>query len=100
MYLKEEIIAEQLVRKIQPFRHFLELVALQNAQIINYSKFGQDCGVDTTIDGKKVRAFERLAGDIPKAKLLFLSQCKSRRKIGTVSCVHWLEGIKEILENA
>lgn len=46
-YLKEEIIAEQLVRKVQPFRRFLELVALQNAQIVNYSKFAKDCGVDT-----------------------------------------------------
>jgi predicted AAA+ superfamily ATPase len=48
IYLKEEIIAEQLVRKVQPFRNFLELVALQNAQIINYTKFAKDCGVDVT----------------------------------------------------
>ncbi len=46
IYLKEEVVAEQLVRKIQPFRNFLELVALQNAQIINYSKFATDCNVD------------------------------------------------------
>ena len=48
VYLKEEIIAEQLVRKVQPFRNFIELVALQNSQIINYSKFAKDCGVDIT----------------------------------------------------
>lgn len=48
IYLKEEIVAEQLVRKVQPFRNFLELVALQNGQIINYSKFAKDCGVDVT----------------------------------------------------
>ena len=47
IYLKEEVIAEQLIRKTQPFRNFLELVALQNAQIVNYSKFAKDCGVDT-----------------------------------------------------
>ncbi len=46
VYLKEEVIAEQLVRKTQPFRNFIELVALQNAQIINYTKFARDCGVD------------------------------------------------------
>lgn len=46
IYLKEEIIAEQLVRQVQPFRNFMELVALQNAQIINYSHFARDCGVD------------------------------------------------------
>ena len=48
IYLKEEIIAEQLIRKVQPFRNFLELAALQNAQIINYSKFAKECGVDVT----------------------------------------------------
>jgi len=48
IYLKEEVIAEQLIRRIQPFRNFLELVALQNSQIINYSKFANDCGVDIT----------------------------------------------------
>jgi predicted AAA+ superfamily ATPase len=48
IYLKEEIVAEQVVRKVQPFRNFLELVALQNAQIINYSHFARDCSVDVT----------------------------------------------------
>ncbi len=47
-YLKEEVVAEQLVRKVQPFRDFLELLALQNGQIVNYSKFSRDCGVDVT----------------------------------------------------
>ena len=46
VYLKEEVISEQLIRKIMPFRNFLELAAIQNAQIINYSKFAKDCGVD------------------------------------------------------
>jgi len=56
IYLKEEIVAEQLIRKVQPFRNFLELVALQNAQIINYSKFARDCGVDaTTIQAYQMR---------------------------------------------
>lgn len=48
IYLKEEVVAEQLVRKVQPFRNFLELVALQNVQIVNYSKFAQNCGTDVT----------------------------------------------------
>ena len=52
LYLKEEVVAEQLIRKIQPFRSFLELAALQNSQIVNYAKFARDCNVDiTTIQG-------------------------------------------------
>ena len=47
-YLKEEIQVEQIVRKIQPFRQFLEIVAQMNGKIINYSKIARDIGVDTT----------------------------------------------------
>ncbi len=45
-YLKEEVIAEQLIRKVQPFRSFLNLAAIQNGQIINYSKFANDVLVE------------------------------------------------------
>jgi uncharacterized protein len=46
VYLKEEIIAEQLIRKIDPFRDFLQIAAQSNGQIINYSKIAGDAGVD------------------------------------------------------
>ncbi|MBD3318270.1 MAG: AAA family ATPase [Chitinivibrionales bacterium] len=46
-YLKEEIQAEQLVRKLSPFRQFLEVAAQCNGKIINYSKIADDVGVDT-----------------------------------------------------
>lgn len=47
-YLREEIIAEQLVRNVTPFRHFLEVAAQGNAKIINYSNIAKAIGVDTT----------------------------------------------------
>lgn len=46
-YLKEEIIAEQLIRKLQPFRFFLEVAAQSNGKIINFTKIAKDIGVDT-----------------------------------------------------
>lgn len=46
-YLKEEIQLEQIVRKLDPFRSFLEVAAQSNAQIINYRKIGLDVGVNT-----------------------------------------------------
>lgn len=46
-YLKEEIIAEQVVRKLDPFRQFLEISAQQNGDIINFSNIAKDVGVDT-----------------------------------------------------
>jgi predicted AAA+ superfamily ATPase len=41
-YLKDEIVAEQLVRNLQPFRNFLEVAAQSNGQILNFSKIGRD----------------------------------------------------------
>ncbi len=46
-YIKEEIVAEQLVRKLQPFRDFLEVAAQSNGQILNFSRIAQDVGADT-----------------------------------------------------
>jgi uncharacterized protein len=49
-YLREEIQIEQLVRKLNPFRNFLEIAAQMNGKIINFKKIARDIGVgDTTV---------------------------------------------------
>lgn len=45
-YLKEEIWAEQLIRKLDPFRRFLEVAAQANGKILNYANIARDTGVD------------------------------------------------------
>ena len=45
-YLKEEILIEQLIRNLTPFRLFLPIAAQMNTQIINYSNIARDTGVD------------------------------------------------------
>ena len=45
-YLKEEIWNEQVIRKLPPFRRFLEVAAQCNGKIINYANIAQDVGVD------------------------------------------------------
>lgn len=47
-YLREEIIAEQIVRNVTPFRHFLEVASQGNSKIINFSNIAKSIGVDTT----------------------------------------------------
>ncbi len=47
-YLREEIVAEQIVRNIPAFRHFLEVAAQSNSKIINYSNIASAVGVETT----------------------------------------------------
>ena len=45
-YLKEEIVMEQLVRQLQPFRKFLEVAAQTNGQIVNYANIANDVKAD------------------------------------------------------
>ena len=45
-YLKEEVLQEQIIRKIQPFKNFVEITAQLNGQTINYSKFAREIGSD------------------------------------------------------
>ncbi len=51
-YLREEVMIEQLVRKLDPFRNFLEVSAQMNGKVLNYSKIAREVGVsDKTILG-------------------------------------------------
>ena len=45
-YLKEEVVAEQLIKSLDPFRRFLEVAGQMNGKIIHYHKIAQDVGVD------------------------------------------------------
>jgi uncharacterized protein len=47
-YIQEEIISEQIVRKLPPFRRFLAVAAQMNSKLINYSKISQDINTDPT----------------------------------------------------
>lgn len=46
-YLKEEIIAEQIVRNLEPFREFLTVAAQCSGQVVNYSNIARDVGVQS-----------------------------------------------------
>ncbi len=45
-YLKEEVLVEQIIRKIEPFRRFLEVAGQMNGKILNYRKISIDSGVE------------------------------------------------------
>lgn len=47
VYLKEEIKAEALVRNLQAFSRFMEVAALSDGEMINYSNIANDCGIDS-----------------------------------------------------
>lgn len=53
VYLKEDILQESIVRQLGNFQRFLEVAALSNGEIINYSNIATDCGIKVHI----VRAY-------------------------------------------
>jgi len=44
-YLKEEIMAEGLIRKLPQFSRFLRSIAMANGEMINFTKLANDCQV-------------------------------------------------------
>ncbi len=51
-YLKEEIAAEGVVRNLPRFSEFLNIAALSDAEMVNFSTIARDCGVSSpTIKG-------------------------------------------------
>ncbi len=58
-YLREEIQMEQTVRKLDPFRDFLEVAAAMSGSIINYNKIAKDVGCDI----KTVQSYYQILED-------------------------------------
>ncbi len=46
-YLAEEVRAEQLVRRLDPFRAFLPILGQMSGKVLNFSKIAREIGVDT-----------------------------------------------------
>jgi predicted AAA+ superfamily ATPase len=46
IYLKEEILVEQIIRNVPPFRRFLEVAAAQDTEILNYAAIAKDIKSD------------------------------------------------------
>jgi len=46
-YLQHEIKAEAMVRNVPAFHRFLEVAAISNSEIINFSSIARDCGVSS-----------------------------------------------------
>lgn len=44
-YLQQEIVAESIVRRLDSFTRFLQVAALSDSEIVNYTNIAQDCGV-------------------------------------------------------
>lgn len=45
-YMREEVIAEQVLRKLDPFREYLRIVADQSGRLVNHLAIAKQVGVD------------------------------------------------------
>lgn len=77
-YLREEIQIEQTVRKILPFRKFLEVAAQMNGKIIEYANISRDIGVDD----KTVAEYFQILEDTLIGTLLYPYQQSERKRAG------------------
>lgn len=59
VYLREEILLEQVIRNVEGFRGFLEIAAQMNGKTLNFSKIARECGVDS----KTVRSYYQILED-------------------------------------
>lgn len=44
-YLRDEIVAEARIRNVSSFSRFLEVAALTNGEMVNYTNIATDCGI-------------------------------------------------------
>lgn len=76
-YLKEEIAEEGLVRSLQKFSRFLEIAALSDTQIVNYTNISNDCSVSAPT----VKDYFQILVDTLLGNYLNSYQNKVKRKI-------------------
>ncbi len=93
-YLKEEIMAEGLIRRLPPFSRFLKTIALANGEMINFTKLANDCQVPPSTVSEYVSLLEdTLVGFLLPAWI----ESKKRKAIKTGKFYFFDPGITHML---
>ena len=93
-YLKEEILAEGLIRRLPPFSRFLKTIALANGEMINFTKLANDCQIPPSTATEYVALIEdTLVGFLLPA----WTESKKRKAIKTGKFYFFDPGITHIL---
>ena len=103
-YLKEEIQAEAVIRKIQSFSRFLQISALTSGKMLNYSSLASDVGIPVST----VREYYQVLHDTLIGFLLpAWTKSQKRKAISTakfyffdIGVMHQLAEIKAIEPNS
>jgi predicted AAA+ superfamily ATPase len=76
-YLKEEIVAEGLVRSLPAFSTFLEAAALSDASVVSYATIARECGVSPPT----VKEYFQIVVDTLLGRYLPAYQRKPKRRV-------------------
>lgn len=76
-YLKEEVAAEGLVRNLPVFSTFLEIAALSDCELVNYSTIARDCGVS----GPTIRGYFEILVDTLLGRWVPSYQKRPKRRV-------------------
>lgn len=94
-YLKEEVVAEGAARNIPAFSRFLEVAALHNGQLINYTNVANDSQVAVST----VRDYYQILEDTLLGKQLLAWTGSKKRKAIAASKFYFFDiGIARILQ--
>lgn len=93
-YLKEEIIAEAVVLKLQAFSRFLEISAITSGNMINYANISNDVGISAST----IREYYGILEDTFLGFTLpAYTKTKKRKAISTAKFYYFDLGIKNVL---
>lgn len=93
-YLKEEVFAEQLVRKMTPFRRFLEVAAQCHATQLSFRRLGQDL----QLDGKTVQNYFQILEDTLVGFFLYPHHTSLRKSLSQVPKFYFFDpGVQRAL---
>lgn len=76
-YLKEEITAEALSRNVPGFSRFLEVAALANGEMVQFTNIARECGVSSPT----VKAYYQILEDTLIGRFVPVFQKKPKRRV-------------------
>jgi predicted AAA+ superfamily ATPase len=76
-YLKEEITAEAVTRNIPGFSRFLEIAAMANGEIVQFSNIARECGVSAPT----VKSYYQILDDTLIGRFIPVFQKRPKRRV-------------------
>jgi len=87
LYIREEVMIEGLVRRVEQFNLFLEAVSLSQASPLNYSNIAADCG----ISNKTVENYVNILEDLLIAVRLPVFSKRAKRSLMKTSKFYYFD---------